>query len=136
MLFKTLTGRSRRIPKAKKYLIDWEGSSRSKIQFSAKQFLEKYWRHHVVFEEFPVAGTRLSLDIYNANKKIAVEVQGRQHTQYVPFFHQGNKANYINQLKRDQDKLAFCKLNDIILIEIYENDELNKKLFKKFGVEL
>ena len=92
--------------------------------------------HHIVFEEFPVAGTKLTLDLYNANKKIAVEVQGKQHTKYVPFFHQGNKANYISQLKRDQDKLSFCKLNDITLIEIYESDTIDKKLFKKFGVEL
>tara|TARA_Y100001935_G_C17303936_1_gene511027 strand:+ start:2354 stop:2764 length:411 start_codon:yes stop_codon:yes gene_type:complete len=136
MRFKTLTGRVRGISKAKKYLIDWDGPSRSKIQFKAKQFLKRHWLHHIVFEEFPVAGTKLTLDLYNANKKIAVEVQGKQHTKYVPFFHQGNKANYISQLKRDQDKLSFCKLNDIILIEIYESDTIDKKLFKKFGVEL
>ena len=136
MRFKTLTGSVRGISKAKKYLIDWDGKSRSKIQFNAKQFLKKYWQHHVVFEEFPVAGTKLTLDLYNANKKIAVEVQGKQHTRYVPFFHQGNKANYISQLRRDQDKVAFCKLNDIILIEIYEDEEISKKIFKKFGVEL
>ena len=136
MRFKTLTGNTRGISKAKKYLVDWDGKSRSKIQFKAKQFLKKYWGHHVVFEEFPVAGTKLTLDLYNANKKIAVEVQGRQHTKYVPFFHQGNKANYISQLRRDQDKVAFCKLNNIILIEIYEDDEISKKLFEKLGVQL
>ena len=90
----------------------------------------------IVFEEFPVAGTKLSLDFYNANKKIAVEVQGKQHTKYVPFFHGSNKINYLNQLKRDQDKLKFCELNDIQLVEIYDGDELNDKLFLKFGVIL
>ena len=33
------------------------------------KFLKDYWYHHVTFEEFPVVGTRLSLDFYNANKK-------------------------------------------------------------------
>lgn len=136
MRFKTLTGADRTVKKAKNYLIDWDGKSRSKIQYSAKQFLKKYWSNHIVFEEFPVAGTRLSLDFYNANKKIAVEVQGRQHTKYVPFFHGKNKINYINQLKRDQDKLKFCELNDIQLVEIYDGDEVNKKLFESFGVIL
>ena len=136
MKFTTLFGAQRSIKKPNKYLIKWEGKSRSKIQFKAKQFLKRHWLHHIVFEEFPVAGTKLTLDLYNANKKIAVEVQGKQHTKYVPFFHQGNKANYISQLKRDQDKLSFCKLNDITLIEIYESDTIDKKLFKKFGVEL
>jgi len=136
MRFKTLTGSTRTVKKAKNYLIDWDGKSRSKIQYNAKQFLKKYWSNHIVFEEFPVAGTRLSLDFYNANKKIAIEVQGRQHTKYVPFFHGKNKINYINQLKRDQDKLKFCELNDIQLVEIYDGDDVTEKLFKSFGVIL
>ena len=136
MRFKTLTGATRTVKKAKNFLIDWDGSSRSKIQYNTKQFLKKYWSNHIVFEEFPVAGTKLSLDFYNANKKVAVEVQGKQHTKYVPFFHGKNKINYINQLKRDQDKLKFCELNDIQLIEIYEEDKLNEKLFENFGVNL
>ena len=136
MRFKTLMGATRTVKKAKKYLIDWDGKSRSKIQYNAKQFLKKYWSNHIVFEEFPVAGSRLSLDFYNANKKIAIEVQGRQHTKYVPFFHGKNKINYINQLRRDQDKLNFCELNDIQLIEIYDGDEVNEKLFESFGVIL
>jgi len=136
MRFKTLTGATRTVKKAKNYLIDWDGSSRSKIQYNAKQFLKKYWSTHIVFEEFPVAGTKLSLDFYNANKKIAVEVQGKQHTKYVPFFHGKNKINYINQLKRDQDKLKFCELNDIQLVEIYDGDEITEKLFETFGVIL
>lgn len=136
MRFKTLTGRTRRISKAKKYLISWGGKSRSKIQFATKQFLKKYWQHHIVFEEFPVAGTKLTLDFYNANKKIAVEVQGEQHTKYVPFFHNGNKANYISQLRRDVSKNNFCELNGITLVEIYKEDKINENLFKKFGVIL
>ena len=106
------------------------------MQYECKQFLKSYWLNDIVFEEFPIAGTRLSLDFYNANKKVAVEVQGKQHTKYVPFFHGKNKINYINQLKRDQDKLKFCELNDIQLIEIYEEDKLNEKLFENFGVNL
>lgn len=136
MRFKTLFGATRSVKKAKNYLINWDGPSRSKIQYRTKQFLKEYWSNHIVFEEFPVAGTKLSLDFYNANKKVAVEVQGKQHTKYVPFFHGKNKINYINQLKRDQDKLKFCELNDIQLIEIYEEDKLNEKLFENFGVNL
>ena len=136
MRFKTLTGAERTVKKARSYLIDWDGQSRSKIQFQAKQFLKKHWINHIVFEEFPVAGTKLSLDFYNANKKIAVEVQGKQHTKYVPSSHGSNKINYLNQLKRDRDKLKFCEINNIQLVEIYEGDKLNKSLFSNFGVNL
>ena len=136
MRFKTLNGAQRAVKKAKNYLIDWDGSSRSNIQFNVKRFLYKYWKNHIVFEEFPVAGTKLSLDFYNANKKIAVEVQGKQHTKYVPFFHGKNRINYIHQLQRDRDKLKFCEINEIQLIEIYDGDIVNEKLFKSFGVNL
>jgi hypothetical protein len=127
MRFKTLSGGLKRVSKAHKYKIDWSAPSRSKIQYKVKQALESSWRNHVVFEEFPVAGTRLSLDFYNANKKIAIEVQGRQHTKYVPHFHGNNKINYISQLRRDNQKKEFCEINNIRLIEIHEGDEITKK---------
>lgn len=136
MEFKTIHGQVKRVKNVKKRIIDWEAPSRSKRQREVKKFLKKYWQNHVVFEEFPVAGTRLSIDIYNANKKIAIEVQGSQHTKYNRFFHGEHKNNYLEQLKRDQIKLKFCEINDIQLVEIYEKDIVNSSLFKKFDVTL
>ena len=78
MVFKTITGVTKRVSKANRYSIKWKEKSRSKLQFGVKQFLLPYWSSDVVFEEFPVAGTRLTLDFYNANKKVAIEVQGAQ----------------------------------------------------------
>jgi len=135
MNFKTLTGSLKRLPKPKRYLINWGKKSRSKRQFQTKQFLKEYWKDHVVFEEFPVAGTKMTLDFYNANKKVAVEVQGEQHTKYVPFFH-GRRGNFASQLRRDENKLTFCKLNGIKLVEIYPSDALGKDLFESQGVYL
>jgi|TARA_R110002167_G_scaffold90063_1_gene242896 hypothetical protein len=131
MKFTTLQGRTKRVSRVRKYLIDWEAKSRSNIQYDTKSFLKNYWLNNVVFEEFPVAGTRLTLDFYNATKKIAIEVQGQQHRKFVPFFH-GNRMNYIDQLRRDKQKLEFCDINEIDLIEIYESDITNKSLLKKF----
>jgi len=136
MEFKTIHGGVKRVKNVRKRIIDWEAPSRSKRQREVKKFLKKYWQSHVVFEELTIPGTRLSLDFYNANKKIAIEVQGRQHTKYVPFFHGGYKSNFLSQLKRDQDKAKFCELNDVILVEIYDGEKVNKKLFKKYGVNL
>lgn len=136
MKFKTLNGRERKIVGINKYLVEWEGTSKSKFQKSVKDFLKDYWTRHVVFEEFPIAGTRMTFDFYNANKKIAIEVQGGQHRKYVPFFHGGYKSNYLMQLKRDNQKHDFCELNDIKLIEIYEEDKLSKDFFKKLDILL
>ena len=46
------------------------------------------------------------------------------------------EEDYLEQLKRDQIKAEFCEVNDIILVEIYDSDIINKSLFKKFDVTL
>ena len=120
---------------AKKYLIKWRGKSRSKFQSSVKEFLYPYWKDDIVFEEFKIVGTRMTFDLYNANKKIAIEVQGIQHTKYVKFFH-GSRLRYLQQLKRDDKKLRFCEINDIKLVEIYPSDLVDVDLFLSFGVIL
>ena len=135
MKFKTLMGSTVELKNAKKYLIDWNAGSRSKFQRSVKEFLFPFWRSDIVFEEFKLVGTRLSLDFYNANKKIALEVQGSQNTKYVKFFH-GNRSRYLDQLKRDDKKWRFCEKNKIVLIEIYPDDIIDTDLFLKFGVTL
>lgn len=136
MKFKTLTGSTRKVIGINKYLIDWDAPSKSKFQKSVKDFLKTYWSRQVVFEEFPVAGTRMTFDFYNANQKIAIEVQGGQHTKYVPFFHGNYKSNYLMQLKRDNQKHEFCELNEIHLGEIFEKDKLSKSFFKKIDIIL
>jgi len=135
MKFKTLNGSLKRVSKIRKYIIDWEGKSRSKIQYNTKQKIKDVWANNVVFEEFPVAGTKLTLDFYNASKKIAIEVQGQQHRKYVKFFH-GNKMNYLDQLRRDKQKIEFCKINDIRLIEIYETDFKDELFFNNLKKSL
>ena len=129
MKFVDQYGKQRNLKNAKKYLIDWHKPSRSKFQTKVKKFLFEYWQNDIVFEEFRVVGTRLTLDFYNANKKIAVEVQGAQHTKYVKFFHK-NHFKYSDQLKRDEKKLDFCQANGIKLAEVYPQDEIQASLFK------
>jgi len=135
MELKTLQNKPKKYKNIKKYLINWNSSSRSKFQTRVKKFINKYWSQDVVFEEFPVIGTRLTLDFYNANKKVAIEVQGNQHYKYIEFFHQ-SRANFIDQLKRDQKKETFCELNQIKLVSIYQNDIIDEHLFELQGVIL
>ena len=136
MIFITPNGVKKRVSKASRYSISWDGKSRSKLQFGVKQFLLPYWSADVVFEEFPVAGTRLTLDFYNANKNIAVEVQGAQHLKYTPHFHGSSKSTFLGQIRRDNTKQEFCKINNVTLVEVYPKDILNEDLFKSFGVIL
>lgn len=115
-----------------KYLIDWDGKCRSKIQLKVKQFLKEFWENHVVYEEFPVFGTRLKVDLVNITKRIAVEVQGQQHTTYNKFFH-GSRTGYWKSIKRDVQKDNWLVSNDFHLIEVNydEVDKLSKAFFEK-----
>ena len=122
-----------------KYLIEWDKKSRSKIQFKVKQFLKTYWKAHVVFEEFPVYGTRLKVDILNATIKVAIEVQGKQHSSFNKFFHGNSRAKYLASIKRDFQKSEWLELNKYKLIEVEEGevDRLSEGFFqKKFGLKL
>ncbi len=121
------------------YVIDWDGQSLSKIQFKTKQFLKQYWKNHVVYEEFPVYGSRLKVDILNATKKIAVEVHGPQHSSYSKFFHGESRLNYLKSIKRDVQKEKWLELNGIFLVEVYdfEVNQLSEQFFKqKFNITL
>lgn len=120
-----------------KHLIKWDGKSRSKIQFSVKQFLEHYWKSHIVYEEFPVYGTLMKVDILNATKKIAIEVNGAQHGEYNKFFHNNSRINYWKSMQRDSTKADWLEKNNFKLIEINEDevDELSLKWIEtKFNV--
>ena len=108
----------------RKYLIDWESKSRSKVQTKVKNFLQPHWENHVVYEEFPVYGTRMHVDIVNVTKKIAIEVQGKQHTSFNKFFHNNSRLNYLNSIKRDVQKREWLEKNRFKVIEI-EEDEIN-----------
>jgi hypothetical protein len=119
-------------------IIDWDGKSRSKLQFKAKQFFKKHWHKHICYEEFPVYGTRMSVDLLNATKRIAIEVNGTQHDTYNKFFHK-NKVNFFNSIKRDFKKREWLESNNFLLIEINENEvnKLSKSFIKnKFDVLL
>ena len=121
------------------YLIDWDGKSRSKIQFSVKQFLKTFWKTQMVYEEFPVYGTKMKVDILNATKKIPIEVNGGQHNSFNKFFHANSRANYLKSIKRDMEKSEWLEKNDFTLVEIEEAEvkNISKEFFKsKFGITL
>ena len=90
----------------------------------------------MVFEELPLAGSKMTFDFYNATQNIAIEVQGEQHIKYTPYFHGAAKSNFIGQIRRDHDKEKYCKLNKIKLIEIYPKDDISEDSLRKLGLNI
>ncbi len=124
MIFLCTNGREKKIKNISKYLIDWDATCKSGIQKDVKNQIKRYWFADYVFEEFPVAGTRLTLDFYNATQKIAIEVDGNQHYKFNKFFNSNSRQNFLQQLKRDERKEYFCELNKIKLIRVLESEIL------------
>jgi hypothetical protein len=109
----------------RKSLINWDGKSRSKLQFKFKQFFYTYWKNHIVYEEFPVYGTMLKVDILNATKKIAIEIQGSQHESFNKFFHGNSRLKYLESIKRDVKKEKWLEMNNFKFLQVYEADLKN-----------
>ena len=124
MIFLCINGRKRKVRNSIKYLVDWEAECKSGLQKTVKDLLCDHWFADVVFEEFPVAGTRLSFDFFNATKNIAIEVDGNQHYKYNKFFHSNSRQNFLSQLKRDEKKEYFCEINNINLLRVLESEIL------------
>ena len=131
MIFLSTAGRSTKLKNSTKYLIKWDQKCRSKIQKRVKDLLNQYWFADIVFEEIPVIVTRLTIDFYNANKKIALEVDGNQHYKFNKFFHGNSRQNFLSQLQRDDKKEYFCEINNIKLVRILESDKIDEELLKK-----
>lgn len=62
-------------------------------------------------------GNNLELDCYNPELKLAVEYNGIQHYNFVPFFHK-NKEAFLNQKYRDELKRRMCRDKNIVLLEV------------------
>lgn len=128
MVFRTLKGRTQKVKSAYKYKVDWDGDSLSKVQKRVKDLLFPHWGSDYVYEEFPMAGTRLRFDFYNATRKIVIEVDGKQHFQFNRHFHNNSLSNFLRQIDKDNSKEDFCELNGIKLYRIREDLDLEEQL--------
>lgn len=120
------------------HLIDWEDDSLSIFQKDVKSFLKRYWKHHVVVEEFPVAGSRMRVDFIDFTSGIAIEVNGDQHIRYNKHMHSGDPMKFKSQVLRDLTKLRWCEKNNLKFVDIYPDDmPLTAQWFKeKHGIIL
>ena len=75
----------------------------------------------------------------NFTRKVAVEVQGKQHYSFNKFFHANSRMKYLASIKRDNQKHQWLEMNNIKLVEVLEDevDILSKKFFYyKFDLAL
>lgn len=91
---------------------------RSAIHLRAREILKHRFPTAQILEEVPFkprSKQTLFFDFYLPLYRLAVEVHGQQHYEFVPMFH-STRQDFIQQLRNDADKSEWCAINNIRLI--------------------
>lgn len=95
--------------------------SRSNFQKEVGQWLQEIFPRSVILEEFPIPGGRLFIDFFLPRECVVVEVQGRQHSEFVGFFHGSrHDKKYAGQKMRDMQKEMWAESNGFKVVSLYE----------------
>ena len=93
--------------------------SKSKLQGETGQLLKGLFPREIILEEFPVPGSRFSVDFFVPSKDLVVEVQGEQHDDYNAHFHgDRNEKKFAKQAESDRTKAHWAELNGFELVEL------------------
>ncbi len=105
-------------------------ASKSKLQRLVGQRLLELYPNEIILEEWFLPNSRLSVDFFIVKLGIIIEINGHQHSSYVPYFHGDRKTStkYAGQIKRDMAKVKFCEINNFDLIEIWSEKDVEEKL--------
>lgn len=88
--------------------------------FPANPFKRVIEEHYVNYK-----GTKLFFDFYVRELRILIEVQGRQHLEFVEHFH-GTAENFKAQKFRDNLKIQYAQENDMYLVRIYDTEKISE----------
>lgn len=77
-----------------------------------------------------ITGRKLRIDCYFKNSNIAVEYNGIQHYEFVPFFHT-DKNSFEYQKYKDSEKVKYCNSHGIKLIIVSYKEPLTVCNLKK-----
>ncbi len=100
----------------------------SNLHKKARILLQEIYPLELILEEvlIPITNSvNLYLDFYIPSLKLSIEVNGKQHYFYTPYFHK-SKLNFLKAKVKDKQKVEFCKLNNITLIHLKYNEDINE----------
>lgn len=111
----------------------YESSSRksSGLHGRARTLLRKMYPVDILLEEVTLPGSKrggatkpLYADLMIPSQAIVVEVHGEQHYKFNAHFFK-DRRDFLNAQKRDRDKVEWCELNDLTIVELpyNENDD-------------
>lgn len=90
--------------------------------FPANPHRRVFLEHYVKYK-----GNRLFFDFYVKELGVFVEVQGRQHVEFVKHFH-GDAEKFNFQKMRDNLKIEYVQEHDKCLVRVYDTEKVTKEL--------
>jgi hypothetical protein len=114
----------------KAYKLNWKKCKRraqrakSTPQLVAISLLLEILPGQPIYEEVTLPGLykMAYCDIFLPGIPMIVEVHGKQHYEFVKFFHK-DKHHFLSAQKADRDKEEWCKLNNITYVALPYNKE-------------
>ena len=94
------------------------------------ELIKELFPYNVIIKEHYVNynGTRLFFDFFIKDLGVHIEVQGRQHFNFVKHFHE-TKERFLGQKKRDNLKLEYIEKNKLFsLVKVKYDEEITKVL--------
>lgn len=107
------------------------GGERSKLHQKAKEVLDSCFPYDRILEEVSLPGTRtvknksLRADFYIPNRTLIVEVHGQQHFKFNAF-HFKDKLSFFRAQARDKNKIEWCNINDIRIVQFNYNEDTDE----------
>lgn len=102
---------------------------KSSLHKQCLQDLLRLFPNRTIYEECTLPGSSrvgrsalLYADFFIPDIPAIIEVHGKQHYEYCPFFHKTKMAFYKAKA-RDRDKIEWCKMNDIKIVVLPYNEK-------------
>lgn len=102
--------------------------SHSNLHGSVRKTLKQLFPKHKLLEEVSLPGSftstrksTLYADFFIPSANLIVEAHGRQHYEFVPFYHKRKEQFYKSRM-RDKDKICWCEINEIDIIILKYSD--------------
>ena len=118
--------------------------STSKLQrYTGKRLRARFGKYGLVENTRPdwlisSKGERLELDFFIDKLSIAIEVQGKQHFEFTPLFHE-SEWGFCEQQRRDREKSRICDRRGITLLYVCDKNDLEviiAELYRKIESRL
>jgi hypothetical protein len=108
------------------YPIRSKEACKSNIQYECGQILKSYYPNDIILEEFYLEDG-FYIDFFLPLRKIALEIHGRQHFEFIKHFH-GSPQGFKQSQIRDKNKIKWCEINNIQLYSVESVLELKELL--------